>query len=164
MKKHLLGLVILTILIDGCSYRGRQDFSVVTVDDKNATKTICHIRNAQGEWTASPDKTIKISRDVDPVYIRCENSKQWGASQAKLSLVENDLWTPYWSEGVPSLWQSYVRNWFRVPPSQYGWPGSLTTIVSNFPFPCIAFCDVFDFVNDSQYNYPKYVYVGMNNR
>ncbi len=165
MKKRLLGFVILSIFIQGCTYRGHQDFSVVTVNDINATKTSCDIKNTQGRWTASPDTTVVVNPDEYPVIIRCENDKQWGATQAELSFEDKDLWTPYWSEnGVPNIWQSLVRNQFRVPREALGWPGSLTTLVRNFPFPCIIFCDVFDFVNDSQYKYPRYVYVDMNNR
>lgn len=163
MNKRLLGFVVASIFLQGCTYRGHQDFSIVTVDNVNAAKTSCDVKNAQGRWTTSPEKTIVVKADENPIYIRCENDSQWGATQEKLSFEDKELWTPYWNEnGVPNLLQNFVRNWFRVP--FLGWPGSGGVLAMNFPFPCIIFCDVFDFVNDSQYKYPRYVYVGMNKK
>lgn len=165
MNKHLLALVIASIFLQGCTYRGHQDFSVVTTDNVNAAKTRCEVKNAQGRWTTSPDKTIVVNPDEDPVYIRCENDTQWGAAQAKLSFENKQLWTSYWTEnGFPNFLQNFVRGWFRVPLNAWGWPGSVTALTRNLPFPCIIFCDVFDFVNDSQYKYPRYVYLSMNNK
>ncbi len=169
MNNRLLAFSIVSIFLQGCTYRGHQDFSIVTVDNVNASKTSCDVKNAQGRWATSPEKTIVVKADEDPIYIRCENETQWGATQQKLSFEDKDLWTPYWNEnGVPNLLQRFVRYHFRVPHNTWddawGWPGSFTTLVRNFPFPCIIFCDVFDFVNDSQYKYPRYVYVSMNNK
>jgi hypothetical protein len=147
MNMHLLALIIASIFLQGCTYRGHQDFSVVTVDNVNTAKTRCYVKNAQGRWTTSPEKTIVVNPDEDPIYIRCENDKQWGAAQVYRSFENKELWSSYWTEnGVPNLLQNFVR------------------ILSRDRLTCIFFCEVFDFVNDSQYKYPRYVYVGMNNK
>ncbi|MDP3331517.1 MAG: hypothetical protein Q8Q40_03705 [Methylococcaceae bacterium] len=84
-------------------------------------------------------KNIVIKQDELPIYIRCENNKQWGASQANL-IIENTVQFIARSPGGPITDQAF--------PNRY----------------CFLFCDVFDFVNDSQYKYPRYVYLEMNNR
>lgn len=150
MNKNLLIYLIASTFLSGCPLslrnQGHQEISVITTNNVNGANTTCDLRNAKGHWTTSPEKNIVIKQDELPIYIRCENNKQWGASQANLIIENQMLWQNWYRQGVTNLIENTVQG------------------IARDPGGCFLFCDVFDFVNDSQYKYPRYVYLEMNNR
>ena len=75
MKVYLPMLVILLLFLSGCvsmDRRGYQELSVEAVDNVDVGKTSCTVKNDDGKWTTLPSRTITISRDSNPLAVKCQ--------------------------------------------------------------------------------------------
>jgi hypothetical protein len=72
---------LLVVSLAGCasmSQGAHQNITVLTVNDKNADKTQCKIKNEEGVWTAAPNSATSIHRDGNEMEVICDNDLQTG--------------------------------------------------------------------------------------
>ncbi len=81
--KKIIYAIVCAAFVSGCAgmiQGGSQNLTIATVNDKNADKTRCNIKNEEGAWNAVPDSAVSIHRDGNRMDIQCENDLQIGIS------------------------------------------------------------------------------------
>lgn len=90
--KYLPLLVSFTVF--GCAsieHGSTQRIEVATTNDTGGIKTLCSATNEEGRWAdISPNQSITIDRDGNPLEIECYNGVQTGKTSA-----EPDFQTKY---------------------------------------------------------------------
>ncbi|MFT7008196.1 MAG: hypothetical protein ACJAXJ_002735 [Colwellia sp.] len=83
LGKILVGFFAFT-LVSGCASikQGKEQVvSLSTLNNSDISNTVCTLKNDDGEWQVSGEKSILVSRDGDPLQVVCENSAQQGSAE-----------------------------------------------------------------------------------
>ncbi|MGZ5010337.1 MAG: hypothetical protein ACXV8P_07680 [Methylobacter sp.] len=80
-NKEIISLVTmcLTLAISGCATQANTAYQSVTVSSiETATKTVCTLKNEEGEWKTLANIPVSIHRDGNPMAVNCENTTTKG--------------------------------------------------------------------------------------
>lgn len=83
-----ISLVTSIALLTGCATMFNstsQNVNIAAINDKNASKTRCNLRNEEGSWQAAPNSSVSIHRDGNDMEIQCDNEKQSGSTHVSPS-------------------------------------------------------------------------------
>lgn len=78
----------------GCAsieHGSTQRLEIATMNDTGGIKTLCSMTNEEGHWAnVSPNQSITIDRDGNPLEVECYNDEQAGKT-----IADSDFQTKY---------------------------------------------------------------------